>query len=120
MLLFIFVSAFLNVFTSGFQYISCYCLSSPLASIAVCKFISIHLMLLFIPKEKQDNRIEQIFQYISCYCLSDRSESATVSSTDISIHLMLLFITANIIQIYIICQISIHLMLLFIQVVGVM
>ena len=103
-----------------FQYISCYCLSSPLASIAVCKFISIHLMLLFIPKEKQDNRIEQIFQYISCYCLSDRSESATVSSTDISIHLMLLFITANIIQIYIICQISIHLMLLFIQVVGVM
>ena len=27
MLLFIFVSAFLNVFTSGFQYISCYCLS---------------------------------------------------------------------------------------------
>ena len=77
--------------------------------------ISIHLMLLFIPKEKQDNRIEQIFQYISCYCLSDRSESATVSSTDISIHLMLLFITANIIQIYIICQISIHLMLLFIQ-----
>ena len=101
-------------------FISCYCLSSPLASIAVCKFISIHLMLLFIPKEKQDNRIEQIFQYISCYCLSDRSESATVSSTDISIHLMLLFITANIIQIYIICQISIHLMLLFIQVVGVM
>ena len=32
----------------AFQYISCYCLSSPLASIAVCKFISIHLMLLFI------------------------------------------------------------------------
>ena len=120
MLLFIISGPLFAPLSTTFQYISCYCLSSPLASIAVCKFISIHLMLLFIPKEKQDNRIEQIFQYISCYCLSDRSESATVSSTDISIHLMLLFITANIIQIYIICQISIHLMLLFMQVVGVM
>ena len=82
-----------------FQYISCYCLSTDLC----VWFLRCNT-----------------FQYISCYCLSDRSESATVSSTDISIHLMLLFITANIIQIYIICQISIHLMLLFIQVVGVM
>ena len=55
-----------------FQYISCYCLSKIQgASIKYCYG----------------------FQYISCYCLSDRSESATVSSTDISIHLMLLFIT---------------------------
>ena len=75
-----------------FQYISCYCLShptqtralyncyfntshvtvypKPLLSNLACKFISIHLMLLFICKEKVQFLKRVGFQYISCYCLS--------------------------------------------------
>ena len=93
-LMLLFISARIHFYlpSTRFQYISCYCLSghvltgtdvelyfntshvtvypSPLASMAVCKFISIHLMLLFI---------------FPCPNLQQRR-------TAISIHLMLLFI----------------------------
>ena len=91
MLLFIFVSAFLNVFTSGFQYISCYCLSSPLASIAVCKFISIHLMLLFIISACIYSSL-QIHFNTSHVTVYPKRKTGQPYRADISIHLMLLFI----------------------------
>ena len=123
-----------NTELSGFQYISCYCLSETTTEhrtllshfntshVTVYRFIHVHKSI-FIQ-----------FQYISCYCLSHRTETHQFV-TCISIHLMLLFIdndrgwsnTVCIFQ-YISCYclssskticlgntlISIHLMLLFI------
>ena len=96
----------------AFQYISCYCLSGSLAFPAFARFISIHLMLLFIVLAKWQFTSKCIsihlmllfiskftkgfvsarkFQYISCYCLSWRCYSIDIPN-GISIHLMLLFI----------------------------
>ena len=76
---------------TGFQYISCYCLSRSFECMYNCWRISIHLMLLFINYKSQRIRLQnyfntshvtvyrtegitktgnQLFQYISCYCLS--------------------------------------------------
>ena len=75
-----------------FQYISCYCLSSPglyniLGSRAFqyisCYCLSIHLSLVLVHL--------CLFQYISCYCLSV-SVFLEILLRQISIHLMLLFI----------------------------
>ena len=101
------------------------------------KYISIHLMLLFIAKEHRLQNLWKNFNtsHVTVYLLRPPNIPYTLnisihlmllfiaiyffifsSSITISIHLMLLFITANVIQIYIVCQISIHLMLLFISV----
>ena len=93
MLLFIAVSSFGTSFPVEFQYISCYCLS--LISISYTSWLT-------------------SFQYISCYCLSTSSRAFLISS-DISIHLMLLFIIL-LDNSHLYYQISIHLMLLFIKI----
>ena len=99
---------------SSFQYISCYCLSylrhvySHLSlnfntshvtvyryhstSFFFATFISIHLMLLFIPSGILSSWSTTTFQYISCYCLS-RCNAWLRNKEVISIHLMLLFIS---------------------------
>ena len=92
MLLFIAVSSFGTSFPVEFQYISCYCLS--LISISYTSWLT-------------------SFQYISCYCLSTSSRAFLISS-DISIHLMLLFIVLLVDSLPCPDHISIHLMLLFI------
>ena len=83
-----------------FQYISCYCLSrwkentmqNKWISIhlmllfisrwmVLCRFeslISIHLMLLFISRDFEQCGVSYEFQYISCYCLSRRHLEKTL------------------------------------------
>ena len=75
----------------GFQYISCYCLSTIRTCYCNSDYISIHLMLLFILFSFRHLSIMLIFQYISCYCLSTTA-STFLPACKISIHLMLLFI----------------------------
>ena len=79
-------------------------------------FISIHLMLLFIKEQKAEEIYLKLFQYISCYCLSHflllvqmqlfnfNTSHVTVyldsnhvlnCPSNISIHLMLLFIVCQ-------------------------
>ena len=113
MLLFIFKRFFDVLKVSGFQYISCYCLSviAQFSGVncfhfntshvtvypAECELdtgsrnISIHLMLLFIDGVCGYAMFELIFQYISCYCLSLPAPDS-LDYCIISIHLMLLFI----------------------------
>ena len=97
--------------------------------------ISIHLMLLFIGFALYESGNTMVFQYISCYCLSLYQHSwmclhqdfntshvtvyqgyhkAGKEVWDISIHLMLLFITPGQASAIRLIYISIHLMLLFI------
>ena len=73
MLLFIIIANMNVESTLLFQYISCYCLSLPF--LCIC-------------------RILFQFQYISCYCLSFPVLFHQFYQ-DISIHLMLLFISCN-------------------------
>ena len=98
--------------------------------------ISIHLMLLFIGFALYESGNTMVFQYISCYCLSLYQHSwmclhqdfntshvtvyqgyhkAGKEVWDISIHLMLLFITPGQASAIRLIYISIHLMLLFIN-----
>ena len=79
--------------------------------------ISIHLMLLFILDRSESATVSSTFQYISCYCLSQPKQMKEFSSKyfntshvtvyrhrqkswkyrwEISIHLMLLFITVSV------------------------
>ncbi len=104
----------LNFTTSlKFQYISCYSLSYYRSWMGRFKYVSIHLMLLFIGsrlrERRSDDRVSihlmllfircgiyailQIikFQYISCYSLSKWIHLGHIRSK-VSIHLMLLFI----------------------------
>ena len=75
-----------------FQYISCYSLSLFFAKIKTKIFyVSIHLMLLFIRNNSYYPMYEPWFQYISCYSLSERSFRPG-KCYHVSIHLMLLFI----------------------------
>ena len=112
MLLFISGNYWKLVHGSGFQYISCYCLSQPPRHLhyQLRNFNTSHVTVYqFLPVMYNNDRT---FQYISCYCLSSRRRLFN-SSSAISIHLMLLFIT----KIQTKClrnRISIHLMLLFI------
>ena len=78
----------------AFQYISCYSLSSDINSNA---------------------RRKNQFQYISCYSLSRRSQAGCDAVRDVSIHLMLLFITFRSSRLAVSNGVSIHLMLLFIE-----
>ena len=118
-----------------FQYISCYCLSSLLQFIIPCNLFQ-YISCYCLSENFHTYKISSGFQYISCYCLSytqavrnavdrnfntshvtvyPRPHTTVLRYTVISIHLMLLFITArhNIYeQPHII---SIHLMLLFIN-----
>ena len=92
------VTVYLTHYQTGisitiFQYISCYCLS-------------------LLPFRLYDPVL--LFQYISCYCLSNSSDSYD-HGTDISIHLMLLFIVSGDNLVPRPTIISIHLMLLFIH-----
>ena len=65
---------------SGFQYISCYCLSiCSIGFIFHCP-ISIHLMLLFIVIRASLSPISYRFQYISCYCLSSTTHRSLEQS----------------------------------------
>ena len=118
-----------------FQYISCYCLSIRITIPFYSTKISIHLMLLFIGFALYESGNTMVFQYISCYCLSLYQHSwmclhqdfntshvtvyqgyhkAGKEVWDISIHLMLLFITPGQASAIRLIYISIHLMLLFI------
>ena len=121
---------------SEFQYISCYCLSIRITIPFYSTKISIHLMLLFIGFALYESGNTMVFQYISCYCLSLYQHSwmclhqdfntshvtvyqgyhkAGKEVWDISIHLMLLFITPGQASAIRLIYISIHLMLLFIN-----
>ena len=53
-----------------FQYISCYSLSRSGDASALHLRVSIHLMLLFIEPNRNQNKQQFLFQYISCYSLS--------------------------------------------------
>ena len=99
MLLFIMSSDILLISYAAFQYISCYCLSIAILKLiwslyyfntshvtvylyissatAHTAFISIHLMLLFIPFTHQTSFWLLLFQYISCYCLSLHCKDGT-------------------------------------------
>ena len=114
MLLFITGTATIDGSESVFQYISCYCLSTPIDAIcfmdadfntshvtvyrktsdgeeledASFQYISCYCLSLC---NIQDFHCFALFQYISCYCLSDCSVFFFIDSI-ISIHLMLLFI----------------------------
>ena len=91
MLLFISGNYWKLVHGSGFQYISCYCLSQPPRHLhyQLRNFNTSHVTVYqFLPVMYNNDRT---FQYISCYCLSSRRRLFN-SSSAISIHLMLLFI----------------------------
>ena len=104
----------------SFQYISCYSLSSSAdREEYLYKFVSIHLMLLFIRICPLNRRIPVwvsihlmllfilqnglfildfwVFQYISCYSLS-LSVTSSGNPNLVSIHLMLLFIQKRIVR----------------------
>ena len=57
-----------------FQYISCYSLSRPVYDTIVREMVSIHLMLLFISSSYPRQLYLSVFQYISCYSLSNCGE----------------------------------------------
>ena len=97
--------------STGFKYISCYCLSEPYTSQACAIKIQIHLMLLFIQLyptfflpvwciqihlmllfilEKLSQVLDvSIFKYISCYCLSAASAvSGTINGDSNTSHVI--------------------------------
>ena len=99
--------------TLVFQNISCYCLSCYCLRYNLLSWISKHLMLLFIRSRKSSKFTSITFQNISCYCLSaairagysvktafqniscyclSSDDLLLRSSSQISKHLMLLFI----------------------------
>ena len=80
--------------SESFQYISCYCLSNiwPKDDSGIC--ISIHLMLLFIMKNRRGSRLQVYFNTSHVTVYRKRRYSAR-TVCEISIHLMLLFITSH-------------------------
>ena len=71
MLLFIACFFLTMVILVGFQYISCYSLSSKGGLYCAKINVSIHLMLLFIDTDGSAALKPYQFQYISCYSLSE-------------------------------------------------
>ena len=59
------------------------------------RYVSIHLMLLFIYILPRNHLRMSVFQYISCYSLSSPFPPNLLYSKLVSIHLMLLFITSS-------------------------
>ena len=96
-----------------FQYISCYSLSDSCKRSIKGILVSIHLMLLFIARRRNNHAISGSFQYISCYSLSPHLRRQSIHPF-VSIHLMLLFIKHPVCCKQIETRVSIHLMLLFI------
>ena len=119
-----------------FQYISCYSLSDSAYIrylVVLCfntshvtlyrgmastngmeRYVSIHLMLLFIYILPRNHLRMSVFQYISCYSLSSPFPPNLLYSKLVSIHLMLLFIGYTSKDSRRSRRVSIHLMLLFI------
>ena len=78
-------------------------------------WVSIHLMLLFIPCRSDKYSPEYWFQYISC-CYLSKQKFISGGKKAVSIHLMLLFILHLHTIHSIAYPVSIHLMLLFIKI----
>ena len=78
------------------------------------RYVSIHLMLLFIYILPRNHLRMSVFQYISCYSLSSPFPPNLLYSKLVSIHLMLLFIGYTSKDSRRSRRVSIHLMLLFI------
>ena len=136
MLLFIYTTNKDTDTTPSFQYISCYCLSSPNMKADIKEFLFQYISCYCLSLSFGTFIFVWIsFQYISCYCLSliDDVFDGKVNDFNtshvtvyrllssfrhvrlqISIHLMLLFIDFQHTTADTLCQISIHLMLLFI------
>ena len=113
MLLFIIYQPICFYLFFWFQYISCYCLSLCFVVSTFPRFISIHLMLLFIYRHKQRTSKTLRFQYISCYCLSFILMGHTGIEPDFNTsHVTVYRVGLNTLSVNV--NISIHLMLLFI------
>ena len=63
----------------GFQYITCYSLSSRQRTRFLVWSVSIHHMLLFIGSGKSLHCAKMMFQYITCYSLSTNLQESTAS-----------------------------------------
>ena len=78
------------------------------------KFISIHLMLLFIGLFHQLLLANRLFQYISCYCLSEFDTSQKCCDKNFNTSHVTVYLLPQLFRLLTVL-ISIHLMLLFIQ-----
>ena len=98
-----------------FQYISCYSLSNQsFSGTHVIILVSIHLMLLFITVYRLLHIWFPAFQYISCYSLSVSVSPVNTDFSCFNTSHVTLYPSANV-SLFYISEVSIHLMLLFID-----